>query len=100
MAGKRLIQATSVSPHVADWRPSITRDETLRKRGTERAMTHNLIIEQIEVVPGILPDGTHVGKFLIETANLGNLEWILTPGRLSGWRWSWSTTLNPEILSR
>jgi hypothetical protein len=51
----------------------------LRKRGTERAMTQNLIIEQIEVIPGILPDGTHVGKFLIETANLGNLEWMLTP---------------------
>ena len=42
-------------------------------------MTHNLIIEHIEVIPGVLPDGTAVGKFVIETANLGILEWMLTP---------------------
>jgi hypothetical protein len=42
-------------------------------------MTHNLVIEHVEVIPGALPDGTRMGKFLIETANLGNLEWMLTP---------------------
>lgn len=40
---------------------------------------HQLIIEDIEVAPGVLPDGTHMGKFTISTANLGDLEWMLTP---------------------
>jgi hypothetical protein len=38
-----------------------------------------LIVESARVIPGALPDGTRVGMFLLETANYGNLEWMLTP---------------------
>jgi hypothetical protein len=38
-----------------------------------------LIVESAHVIPGELPDGTRVGMFLLETANYGNLEWMLTP---------------------
>lgn len=42
-------------------------------------MTRDLIVETAQVLPGLLPDGTPMGKFCIETANLGNLEWTMSP---------------------
>lgn len=38
-----------------------------------------LIVESARVIPGELPDGTLVGMFLLEAANYGHLEWMLTP---------------------
>jgi hypothetical protein len=31
------------------------------------------------VIPGAAPDGTLIGMFLIETANIGDLQWMLSP---------------------
>ena len=42
-------------------------------------MAQRLSVRQIDVIPGILPNGSSAAKFLIETANLGSLEWMLTP---------------------
>ena len=36
-------------------------------------------MESAEVIPGVLPDGTPIGKFYLQTANLGDIEWFLSP---------------------
>ena len=40
--------------------------------------TRTIIVDTVEMIPGKTPDGTLVGKFHIETSNLGNLDWYLT----------------------
>ncbi|MEB3023922.1 hypothetical protein [[Mycobacterium] crassicus] len=40
---------------------------------------HDLIVDAADVIPGLLPDGTPMGRFCIETANLGELHWMLSP---------------------
>jgi hypothetical protein len=42
-------------------------------------MAQKLSVRQIDLIPGILPNGTRAGKLVIDTTNLGELEWILTP---------------------
>jgi hypothetical protein len=41
--------------------------------------SHRLIVEGVNVIPGAAPDGTLIGMFLIETANIGDLQWMLSP---------------------
>ena len=38
-----------------------------------------IIVDTVRVIDGVLPDGTQMGKFLIESANMGDIEWMLTP---------------------
>lgn len=35
-------------------------------------------MDSIDVVPGSLPDGTRLAMFKIATANLGELQWMLS----------------------
>ena len=38
-----------------------------------------LIVDSADVIPGLLPDGTPMGKFVVDTANMGTLEWMMSP---------------------
>ena len=62
------------APHLPGWLP-------VNNNGKHVAYysLNPLTVKSARVSPGELPDGTLVGMFLLETANFGNLEWMLTP---------------------
>jgi hypothetical protein len=41
--------------------------------------TRSIIVDRAGVIPGVLPDGTPMGKFIIESTNLGDIEWMMSP---------------------